>query len=81
MRLIRKILKEEMENYMFLQNLKTIKQHVDMLLSRSPEELDEILKEHDWASDHIATAKDDIEEVCNFFTNGYVNEGKEMENW
>jgi hypothetical protein len=80
MRLIRKILKEEMENYMFLQNLKTIKKHVDMLLSRSPEELDEILKEHDWASDHIATAKDDIEEVCNFFTNGYVNEGKEMEN-
>jgi|TARA_R110000803_G_scaffold189633_3_gene252167 hypothetical protein len=75
---VRKILKEEVENYMFLQNLKTIKTHVDMLLSKSPEELDEILKEHDWASDHISTAKDDVEEVCNFFTNGYVSEGKKM---
>ena len=69
----------KMENYMFLQNLKTIKTHVDMLLSKSPKELDEILKEHDWASDHIATAKDDVEEVCNFFTNGYVNEGKKVD--
>lgn len=68
---IRKILKEEMQNYMFFQNLKTIKSHVDMLLSKSPEEIDSIISNgHDWAADHITTAKDDIEEVCNFFTHG-----------
>lgn len=67
---LKKILKEEVENYMFFQNLKTIKEHVDKLLSRSPEEMDEILKKHDWASEHISTAKDDLEEVSNFFMNG-----------
>jgi hypothetical protein len=61
---------------MFFQNLKTIRTHVDMLLSKSPEELDKILKQHDWASEHMSTAKDDIEEVCNFFTNGYVSESE-----
>lgn len=70
MKSLKKILKEEVENYMFFQNLKTIKTHVDMLLSKSPEELDSILKKHDWASEHISTAKDDVEEVCNFFTHG-----------
>ena len=76
---IRKILKEEVENYMFFQNLKTIKTHVDMLLAKSPEETDEILKKHDWASEHMSTAKDDIEEVCNFFTNGYVSESEKKD--
>ena len=76
MKSLKKILKEEVENYMFFQNLNTIKKHVDMLLSKSPEELDSILKKHDWASDHITTAKDDIEEVCNFFTDGYVSESE-----
>jgi hypothetical protein len=32
-------------------------------------EIDEILKEHSWAIDHISTSKDDVEEVYNFFTN------------
>ncbi len=78
MKSIRKILKEEVENYMFFQNLETIKTHVDMLLSKSPEELDVILKKHDWASEHISTAKDDVEEVCNFFTHGQkIRESKD----
>lgn len=68
---IKKILKEEIQNYMFFQNLKTIKSHVDMLLDKSPEELDSIISNgHDWAAEHITTAKDDIEEVCDFFTHG-----------
>jgi DNA-directed RNA polymerase subunit RPC12/RpoP len=79
MKNIRKILKEEVENYMFFQNLNTIKKHVDMLLSKSPEEMDKILKKHDWASEHMSTAKDDIEEVCNFFTDGYVSESKKKD--
>lgn len=74
---IKKILREQVENYMFFQNLKTIKKHVDMLLSKSPEDLDKILKKHDWASDHISSSKNDIEDVCNFFTNGYVSESND----
>jgi|TARA_R110002020_G_scaffold113236_1_gene260232 hypothetical protein len=75
---IKKLLKEEVENYMFFQNLKTIKHHVDMLLDKPTEEVDSILKKHDWASEHISTAKDDVEEVCNFFTHGQeIRESKD----
>jgi hypothetical protein len=75
--IIKKLLKEEVENYMFFQNLKTIKHHVDMLLDKPTEEMDSILKKHDWASEHISTAKDDVEEVCNFFTHGQEIRGTE----
>ena len=77
-KIIKKLLKEEVENYMFFQNLKTIKHHVDMLLDKPTEEVDSILKKHDWASEHISTAKDDVEEVCNFFTHGQeIRESKD----
>ena len=84
MKSIKKILKEEIQNYMFFQNLKTIKSHVDMLLDKSPEELDSIISNgHDWAAEHITTAKDDIEEVCDFFTHGknVMDEGKKKGLW
>ena len=56
--------------YMFFSNLQTIIRCSNMLLEMNPEQLDRILNEgHDWASDHIATSKDDIEEVANFFIN------------
>jgi hypothetical protein len=74
---IKKIIKEEVENYMFFQNLNTIKKHVDMLLSKSPEEMDKTLKKHDWASEHITTAKTNIEDVCNFFMDNHVRESKD----
>lgn len=55
---------------MFFSNLETIIRCSNMLLEMNPEQLDRILNEgHDWASDHIATSKDDIEEVANFFIN------------
>jgi len=60
---------EKPKNYMFFSNLKTIKKAVDSLLELDHETMDQMLDEHDWASEHISTAKDDIEEVCNFFTN------------
>ena len=57
----------EQQNYMFFQNLKTIKQMVDELLKLDEKMVDAILSNgHDWAEDHIATSKDDIEEVHNF---------------
>jgi hypothetical protein len=36
----------------------------------NPEEIDNLLKNgHDWASDHIATSKDDIQEVAEWIRN------------
>jgi hypothetical protein len=60
----------EHENYMFFGNLKTIKRLVDTLLEMDESQVDEILSNgHAWADDHIATSKDDIEEVFNFLMN------------
>lgn len=58
----------EEENYMFFSNLETIKRLVDKLLEMDRTEIDTMLKEHDWASDHITSSKDDVEEVFNFIT-------------
>lgn len=60
---------DEMKNYMFFQNLKTIKNCVDRMLELDSNNVDELMNDHDWASDHIATSKDDIQEVCDFLCN------------
>jgi ribosomal protein S20 len=57
---------KEQKNYMFISNMKTIKRLVDSMLKMDEMELDSILDSHDWASDHISTAKDDVEEVYGF---------------
>ena len=55
------------ENYMFFQNLKTIKKMVDAMLQLDPSQIDQMLSDgHGWAVDHIATSKDDVEEVGGF---------------
>ena len=57
----------ETNNYMFFGNLKTIKRLVDEMLEMDESEVDAILSNgHNWAVDHIATSKDDVEEVFNF---------------
>ena len=54
-------------NYMFFQNLKTIKKMVDAMLQMDPHEVDAMLSDgHGWAVDHVTTSKDDVEEVFNF---------------
>lgn len=58
---------DEVQNYMFFNNLKTIKRLVDDMLTMDESTLDNILSSgHNWALDHAATSKDDIEEVYNF---------------
>jgi hypothetical protein len=60
----------EMQNYMFFQNLMTIKDSIDMLLSLDPMKVDAILTDgHGWAVDHMTTSADDIQEVSNFLKN------------
>ena len=61
---------DHLEHYMFFGNLKTIKRNIDRILALDPSEIDKIIHNgHDWAEDHIATSKDDIEEVCDFLCN------------
>lgn len=59
----------ESQNYMFFGNLETIHRLVGLMLEMEPSQVDRILQDHSWAVDHIATSKDDIEEVANFFIN------------
>jgi len=61
---------DEIKNYMFFQNLMTIKQEIDEMLQMDQNYVDMILSQgHGWANDHITTSKDDIEEVYNFLMN------------
>lgn len=65
-------IKEEHEsnNYMFWQNLETIKHSVEEILNMDRNEVNEILSNgHGWAIDHVSTSADDIEEVYHFLEN------------
>jgi hypothetical protein len=65
-----KVVSEEQKEYMFFQNLKTIRDCVDEILSMDPTKVEAILADgHGWAVDHIATSKDDVEEVSEFLKN------------
>lgn len=69
---ISKILKENesTENYMFFSNLKQIHRQCEMLLKMDPKELDSIIKNgHDWADDHVSEAKNNMDQVFDFFMN------------
>lgn len=66
-----------LENYMFFGNLKQIQRQCEMLLKMNPEELDSIIKNgHDWADDHVSEAKNNMDQVFDFF----MNETKGNEN-
>jgi hypothetical protein len=61
--------------YMFFENLQTIKRCIEEIMSLDETEIDEILASgHDWASDHISTAKEDVEQVHNFLVNNTKHE-------
>lgn len=61
---------DNVQHYMFFKNLQTIKDSIDVLMQMNPTEVDMILTNgHDWASDHIASSKDDIQEVTDFLKN------------
>jgi len=62
--------RDEKQHYMFFQNIASIKHYIDEILAMNPDEIDNLIKNgHDWASDHIATSKDDIQEVAEFIRN------------
>lgn len=65
-------IKEEHEspNYMFFSNLEQMKRQCELLLELDPNKVDEILMNgHDWADDHISSAKENIDQVFDFMMN------------
>ena len=72
-RIIKKVLREE-ENrssrYMFFSNLEQMKRQCELLLKLDESEIESILEDgHDWARDHIAEAKNNMDQVFDFIMN------------
>jgi len=63
---------------MFKSNLEQIVKNAQKLLDLDDTKIDKILsKGHDWARDHISSAKDDVDEVYQFFfTNKKITESR-----
>ena len=60
----------ETENYMTFSNLQQMKRQIDMLLELDEDVVDQIIQNgHDWADDHISTAKENIDQVFDFMMN------------
>ena len=85
--LIKKCIKEAQEEhisetgtYMVLSNLTQIKNDIEIILSfkHHPNFPKLVTGEHAWAGDHVATSKDDIEEVANFVKNSCEGEESDL---
>ena len=60
----------EESRYMFFSNLEQIRRQAGLLLDLDENKINEILENgHDWAQDHIATAKESIDQVFDFLMN------------
>jgi len=57
---------DEKQNYMFFSNIQEMKRMLDEISEMDPTQLDELLKEHDWASDHMSVATENLEHVYKF---------------
>ena len=58
---------QENENYMFFANVENICRMCREILDMDKNQVDQILSDgHGWAVDHVATSKDDMEEVYGF---------------
>jgi len=59
----------EFQNYMFFNNLKTIHDAITKILEMDSQAVDQLLSDgHNWATDHLATSADDIDEVYHFLS-------------
>jgi hypothetical protein len=82
-RIIKKVLREEEEHrsgrYMFFSNLEQMRRQCDLLLDLDEEMVESILENgHDWAQDHIAEAKNNMDQVFDFIMNESKKDGMEM---
>jgi len=81
-KIIKKVLKEEehrSNRYMFFSNLEQMKRQCELLLDLDQDEIESILENgHDWAQDHIAEAKNNMDQVFDFIMN--ETEGGDSDN-
>ena len=89
-RLIRKVIRETVEDipsrqekessrYMFFSNLEQMRRQCDLLLDLDHNMVESILDNgHDWAQDHIAEAKNNMDQVFDFLMNESKKEGMEL---
>jgi len=70
------------ERYMFFSNLEQMKRQCEMLLDMDQQQIESILSNgHDWAQDHIAEAKNNMDQVFDFLMNETKNsDGEEIDN-
>lgn len=84
-KVVKSVVKENEEhggNYMFFGNLEQIKRQCELLLKLDQNMVNELLNNgHDWADDHISTAKENLDQVFDFLmneTDGGNNQKNEM---
>jgi hypothetical protein len=89
-RLIRKAIRETVEDipsrqekessrYMFFSNLEQMRRQCDLLLDLDHSMIENILDSgHDWAQDHIAEAKNNMDQVFDFLMNESKKNGMEL---
>jgi len=80
-RIIKKVIREQSDRYMFFSNLEQMRRQCDILLEMERDMVDSILDNgHDWAQDHIAEAKNNLDQVFDFLMNekeGFEDEHSE----
>lgn len=69
----------EQENYMFFGNIEQMKRQCELLMGEDKNQIDSILKQHDWAQDHIAEAKSLLDQVFDFLMNQTKGGDAEMD--
>lgn len=75
-----KKINEEGSRYMFFSNLEQIKRQCEYLLDFDESQIEEILENgHDWAQDHIAEAKNNMDQVFDFLMNEIKGDGENHE--
>ena len=77
--IIRKVIKEQSDRYMFFSNLEQMRRQCDLLLDLDHSMIEEILENgHDWAQDHIAESKNTLDQVFDFLMNQSKQDGMEL---
>ena len=77
--LLKKVLKETEERYMFFSNLEQMRRQCDLLLDLDRGMVENILSNgHDWAQDHIAESKNNLDQVFDFLMNETKRDGMEL---
>jgi hypothetical protein len=88
--IIKRVIKETFEDkpstqergssrYMFFSNLQQMRRQCDLLLDLDQSMVEGILEDgHDWAQDHIAEAKNNMDQVFDFLMNESKKDGMEL---